>query len=99
MGAMMKCAGLAVWILAVLGGQICKGQKEELQCGIDCFFAGGYQPVCGSNGKTYTNEACLKQHACETGTDITVASQGKCPKERRQRQTLTGREGPLASKH
>ena len=43
------------------------------------FTGGGY--VCGSDGKSYMNVCYLKKHACETGTDITVATEGKCPKK------------------
>merc|ERR1711963_791387 len=36
-----------------------------------------YAPVCGSDGKTYGNESCLKA-AAMCGSDVTLAHTGPC---------------------
>ena len=37
-----------------------------------------YHPVCGSNGKTYSNLCLLEREACETGQELTMVSDGPC---------------------
>ena len=36
------------------------------------------RPVCGEDGKTYSNECELKRAGCLTGEDIAVVYQGEC---------------------
>ncbi|KAJ3416987.1 hypothetical protein HDV05_007469 [Chytridiales sp. JEL 0842] len=38
-----------------------------------------YAPVCGSNGKTYSNACALSVEVCLSKKPITIASQGECP--------------------
>lgn len=37
-----------------------------------------YSLVCGSDGKTYSNECLMENAACESNTEITVVNRGPC---------------------
>ncbi|BFZ04378.1 hypothetical protein BsWGS_07417 [Bradybaena similaris] len=45
-------------------------------CNQICTFI--YQPVCGSDGKTYANECVYRSLACLDGVAATVVHEGPC---------------------
>jgi len=55
----------------------CKQLSSGVQCDVMCLQ--NYDPVCGSNGKTYSNECFLGVDNCHNDSeDITVAHSGEC---------------------
>ncbi|XP_063584887.1 agrin-like isoform X3 [Penaeus indicus] len=53
----------------------CKGRVTE-PCGYGC--PDNYDPVCGSNGVTYSNLCELERANCKSDEEITVAYEGEC---------------------
>jgi len=59
-----------------------KGEcPTAIKCGKECECTKERDPVCGSDGKTYSNRCVLGCEACKTETEITVASKGECPRD------------------
>jgi len=54
-------------------------QKEKEECGDRCPLL--LQPVCGSDGKTYSNKCLFNIASCKSDGEITVAHYGWCKKE------------------
>ncbi|XP_015786514.1 agrin-like [Tetranychus urticae] len=55
-------------------GAIC--EKGSCICPTDCPTS--FEPVCSSEGTTYTNECHLRHSMCSTGITLTVAYYGEC---------------------
>ena len=56
--------------------QACKNTCEGSKCREGCFRI--YNPVCGSDGKTYPNKCELNVAKCKSGGSIHLVHQGKC---------------------
>jgi len=56
--------------------QVVCGDSTQGPCPEFCIEI--YQPVCGSNGETYSNDCHLQMAACTSTTPITQAYEGEC---------------------
>merc|ERR1712037_135301 len=66
--------GLFIFALSVMGAS---SYTYEGPCPEACIEI--YEPVCGSNGETYSNVCYLQMAACNSATPISQASEGECP--------------------
>ncbi|XP_066528464.1 agrin [Hoplias malabaricus] len=57
-------------------GAICDAQTGRCVCPTEC--VGSQQPVCGSDGFTYTNECKLNVMACTKQLELRVVARGEC---------------------
>jgi len=53
-----------------------QGACKKPKCPTFCPY--NYNPVCGSNGKTYANKCLFNVAKCKAGADWTIAHEGRC---------------------
>ncbi|CAL8148206.1 unnamed protein product [Orchesella dallaii] len=59
--------------------QVChldEGRRAVCRCGEVCTM--DFNPVCGSDGKTYANECVMRQEGCRSRRDLRIIYRGKC---------------------
>ena len=52
------------------------GSLQKSACPMRCTMQ--YDPVCGSDGKTYGNECQLTSQSCQAKSSVRVAHKGAC---------------------
>ncbi|XP_050436691.1 agrin-like [Adelges cooleyi] len=52
--------------------------NRQATCACSEFCNEDFNPVCGSDGKTYSNECFLRRQACRTMPDLRIIFRGKC---------------------
>jgi len=58
---------------------ICRvSDSGERECSCPQICTADYNPVCGTDGQTYSNECQMRVAACSQGMMIKVKSRGKC---------------------
>ena len=60
---------------------VCTVRSGKAECSCPQICTADYNPVCGSDGKTYGNECGLKVSACENNKNITVVDSSNCEKK------------------
>ncbi|CAB4028790.1 agrin-like isoform X1, partial [Paramuricea clavata] len=61
-------------------GSVCKVKNNTGSCECDFTCSSHVDPVCGSDGKTYSNECQLRLAACQqSNANLKQASKGQCP--------------------
>lgn len=59
--------------------EICRLDYERrASCVCSEFCNEDFIPVCGSDGRTYTNECFIRRQACRMMPDLRIVSQGQC---------------------
>lgn len=63
--------------------KICRLDYERnANCKCSEFCSDDFTPVCGSDGRTYTNECYLRRQACKTMPDLRIVFHGLCDEGR-----------------
>lgn len=58
----------------------CVASQTTAECKCDSACIEIYAPVCGTDGKTYSNDCHMKRQACIDQKNITVSYKGECSK-------------------